>query len=187
MLWVAKTWPAYEQILYLFFIEIKWRVRKSESREILILLLFICASNNHHPHIIVLKRVISHHALLSEPQFPLPPAEGNLGLFSVLQTIKTRRSPRSSTRQHLRSQPGIRRTSEAWGGASELRYGREAATRHVAADMPAHWVYRSLLLGWMVWEALAKSLPDLPVGESPYVGGGCSTMRRWEWLHFYGL
>lgn len=27
----------------------------------------------------------------------------------------------------------------------------------------------------MVWEALAKSLPDLPVGESPY-GGGCSTM-----------
>lgn len=24
----------------------------------------------------------------------------------------------------------------------------------------------------MVWEALAKSLPDLPVGESPYGRGG---------------
>lgn len=51
--------------------------------------------------------------------------------------------------------------------------------------MPAQCVCRLLLFGWMVWEALAKSLPDLPVGKSPY--GGCSTMRRWEWLHFPGL
>lgn len=134
------------------------------------------------------RRAISRHAPRWELQFPPPPAEGDLGLFSVLQTIKTRRSPRSSARQHLRPQPDIGPTSEARGGASELRYGREAATRHVAAEMPAQCVCRSLLLGWMVWEALAKSLPDLPVGESPSGGGGaCSTMRRWEWLHFHGL
>lgn len=122
----------------------------------------------------------SHHALLSASRAELlylpPPAEGNLGpFFSVLQTIKTRRSPHRPARQHHRSQPGTRAMYKAWRGscgtASDLRYGRKATTRHVAAKMPAQCVCRLLLFGWMVWEALAKSLPDLPVGESPYVGG----------------
>lgn len=121
----------------------------------------------------------SHHALLSASRAELlylpPPAEGNLGpFFSVLQTIKTRRSPHRPARQHHRSQPGTRAMYKAWRGscgtASDLRYGRKATTRHVAAKMPAQCVCRLLLFGWMVWEALAKSLPDLPVGKSPYGG-----------------
>lgn len=43
----------------------------------------------------------------AELLFLPPPAGGDLALLSVLQTIKTRRSPHRAARQHLRSQPGI--------------------------------------------------------------------------------
>lgn len=37
-----------------------------------------------------------------------------------------------------------------------------------------------------LWEALAKSLPDQGAFGKLAIRG-CSTMRRWEWLLFYGF
>ena len=89
-------------------------------------------------------------------------------------------------------------------------HGRRAATRHVAARMPADYICRLLLLGSVcaVWEALAKSLPDQgAVGKRRHtrlqggrrrveewrVEGGMQQQQqqqhneqRWEWLqHFF--
>lgn len=63
-------------------------------------------------------------------------------------------------------------------------HGRRAATRHVAARMPADYICRLLLLGSVcaVWEALAKSLPDQgAVGKRRHTrykeGGGVEEWR----------
>lgn len=140
-------------------------------------------------------KLISHHALSSAQSrcSSRHQQRETLDSFSLSppQTIKTRRSPHGSI--SIQS-PALRAMSEAWEELWKRPgriwiHGRRAATRDVAARMPANCVSRFLLFVSIcaVREALAKSLPDQGAFGKLATRGDAAQWEDGEWLHFYGF